>query len=164
MEKVTKRRSKIKRDYYELEQKSRNNENVRDITRPESARDLMKFEFCNHVIGFMRRHKIKQKELAEILKNGGTKADEGKISLIINLKYGEFKLDRLISYVEVLAKKDDVSKLFLKSRLERTTMPVDDLMYDSEYVEKKIILVEDNEDIEGEFIEAPQEIFDLLAS
>lgn len=164
MEIVKKKRRKIKRDYYEREERSKQNKNVRNISKPRDVQDAMKFELCNHIIGFMRRHSLKQKKVVGFLKEGGATIDEGKMSLIVNLKYHDFALERLFSLVEVLAKTDDVSKLYLKSKTETPMMPMDSLMYDQTYVEKKIILIEDNEDIDREFIEAPDEIYDLLVS
>jgi hypothetical protein len=70
----------------------------------------------------------------------------------------------LFSYVGALAKNDDLTRRFLRSKLETPIQRIDMLMYDFEYVERKNNFIEEHEDTSEEFIEAPNEIFDLLAS
>ena len=62
-----------------------------------TALDRAKFEACEQLLGFMRKKKLTQRQLAKLLR-----APETRVSEIVHYRIHKFTLDRLVAYLQMI--------------------------------------------------------------
>lgn len=66
-----------------------------------TAEDRMKYGLCRHIVQYMIDENLKVRKLAELMD-----IPETRVSEITRYKFQKFTLDKLLSYHEILSKKD----------------------------------------------------------
>lgn len=62
-----------------------------------SPLDRAKYDVCEQILIYMKKHKLSQRQLATILET-----TETRISEIVHFRISKFTLDRLISFLQML--------------------------------------------------------------
>jgi len=154
LKRIKTKRKKVKRDYYEIEKWARSVD-ARNATRPKDPTELLKFNICNELNGFVRRSGMKQVDFAEFLA-----IPESKVSNIINLKIENFTIDRLFPYLVKASEKDELTKHYLEQIDDAFNSKSFD--YSLNRLVNKIKYVEENSIFDDEFYDA-DEALDKIA-
>ena len=153
---MARKRLKIKRDYGAIEDWAKSSE-TRNITRPKDPLMNLKFSICNEFNKYMIRHKMKQKELAEVLN-----ITPNKVSDLANFKLGSVSFDLIFGYLVTLSETDSKMEELLNS-FSKNPLLVEEI--DEEEIQedltKKVDFIEGHDDYSEEFEEYEE---DLLLS
>ena len=69
----------------------------RGLAPDASALDRAKYDVCEKILIFMKKRKLSQRELAELLETSETRVSE-----IVHYRIEKFTLDRLIGYLQLI--------------------------------------------------------------